>query len=64
MYGIGVHIAARVAAQAGAGQVLVTRTVRDLAYGAAFDFQSLGPFQLKGVPGEWELLEATIPTAS
>ncbi len=61
--GIGVHIAARVAAQAGAGQVLVTRTVRDLTFGTAFEFRSLGSFALKGVPGEWELLEATFPAA-
>jgi class 3 adenylate cyclase len=62
--GIGVHIAARVAAQAGAGQILVTRTVRDLSYGTAFDYRSLGSFSLKGVPGEWELLEVSVPTGS
>lgn len=62
--GLGVHIAARVAAQAGTGQVLVTRTVRDLTIGTAFDYRSVGSFALKGIPGEWELLEASIPTAS
>jgi class 3 adenylate cyclase len=57
--GIGVHIAARVAAHASGGQVLVTRTVRDLSYGTGAEFRSIGSFSLKGVPGEWELLEAT-----
>jgi class 3 adenylate cyclase len=60
--GLGVHIAARVAAQAGPGQVLVTRTVRDLALGTAFDYRSIGSVALKGVPGQWELLEASPPT--
>jgi len=57
--GIGVHIAARVMAQAGPGQVLVTRTVRELTAGTDAAFQSIGSVNLKGVPGEWELLEAT-----
>ncbi len=60
--GIGVHIGARVAAQAGAGQVLVTSTVRDLTFGTGFTFRSIGSFTLKGVPGDWELLEASIPS--
>jgi class 3 adenylate cyclase/dihydrofolate reductase len=57
--GIGVHIAARVLSKAGPGQVLVTRTVRDLTVGTEIDFKPLGVVQLKGVPGEWELLEAS-----
>ena len=62
--GIGVHIAARVAAQAGAGQVLVTRTVQDLTQGTGFAYRPIGTFSLKGVPGDWELLEASIRRAS
>jgi class 3 adenylate cyclase/dihydrofolate reductase len=58
--GIGVHIAARVLAQAGPGQVLVTRTVRDLTAGTDLEFRSIGSLSLKGVPGEWELLEASV----
>jgi class 3 adenylate cyclase/dihydrofolate reductase len=58
--GIGVHIAARVLAQAGPGQVLVTRTVRDLTAGTDLVFRSIGSVSLKGVPGEWELLEASV----
>jgi class 3 adenylate cyclase/dihydrofolate reductase len=53
--GIGVHIASRVMSSAGDGQVVVTRTVRDLATGTDLAFTSLGAVALRGVPGEWEL---------
>jgi class 3 adenylate cyclase/dihydrofolate reductase len=58
--GIGVHIAARALAEAGEGQVIVTRTVRDLATGTDLAFTPVGPVGLRGVPGEWELFEASI----
>ena len=58
--GIGVHIAARVLGQAGPGQVLVTSTVRDLTAGTDLAFRPIGSVTLKGVPGEWELLEASV----
>jgi len=54
--GIGVNIAARVAALAGAGELLVSRTVTDLVAGAGYVFASRGRHSLKGVPGHWELL--------
>jgi class 3 adenylate cyclase len=54
--GIGVHIAARVAALAGAGELLVSRTVRDLVAGGGYDFISRGAHVLKGLPDTWELL--------
>ena len=53
--GIAVHIGARVAARAGPGEVLVSRTVRDLVAGSGLDFETRGAAELKGVPGEWEL---------
>jgi class 3 adenylate cyclase/dihydrofolate reductase len=53
--GIGVHIAARALAEAEEGQVVVTRTVRDLSTGTDLLFSSLGSVGLRGVPGEWEL---------
>jgi len=53
--GLGVHIGARVAARAVAGEVLVSRTVRDLVAGSGLEFHSRGSHDLKGVPGEWEL---------
>jgi class 3 adenylate cyclase len=56
--GIGVHIAARVVALAGAGEVLVSRTVRDLVIGSGLSFVDRGTHALKGVPDEREILEA------
>jgi class 3 adenylate cyclase len=56
--GIGVHIAARVLALAGAGEVLVSRTVRDLVTGSGLRFVDRGTHTLKGVPDDWEILEA------
>jgi pimeloyl-ACP methyl ester carboxylesterase len=53
--GIAVHIAARVSAQAGAGEVLVSSTVKDLVAGSQLSFTDRGTRQLKGVPGEWRL---------
>ena len=56
--GIAVHIGARVMAQAGAGEVLVSGTVRDLTSGAGLRFEPHGVHVLKGVPGEWPLFRA------
>jgi class 3 adenylate cyclase len=53
--GIAVHIGARVAAQAGPSEVLVSRTVTDLVAGSGIDFDDRGEHVLKGVPGEWRL---------
>jgi class 3 adenylate cyclase/dihydrofolate reductase len=57
--GIGVHIAARALSQAGDREVVVTRTVRDLATGTDLAFSPLGAVGLRGVPGEWELFAAS-----
>jgi class 3 adenylate cyclase len=53
--GIAVHTGARVAAQAGSGEVLVSSTVRDLVAGSGLSFQDRGVQVLKGIPGEWRL---------
>jgi class 3 adenylate cyclase len=53
--GIAVHVAARISALAGAGTVLVSRTVRDLAAGSGIEFEPVGRHQLKGVPDEWDI---------
>jgi class 3 adenylate cyclase len=53
--GIAVHVAARVMALAGAGEVLCSRTVRDLVAGSGFTFSDRGSHQLKGVPDAWQL---------
>jgi class 3 adenylate cyclase/pimeloyl-ACP methyl ester carboxylesterase len=59
--GIAVHVAARIAALAGPGEVLASRTVRDLAVGSGIDFRPGGSHRLKGVAEEWEVfgVEAT-----
>lgn len=53
--GIAVHIAARIAALAGAGDVLASRTVKDLTTGSGLIFTDRGIHTLKGVPEEWQL---------
>jgi class 3 adenylate cyclase len=53
--GIAVHLAARVASAADAGEVLVSRTVVDLVAGSGLGFAARGRHALKGVPEEWEL---------
>jgi class 3 adenylate cyclase len=58
--GIAVHIAARVMAHAGSGEVLCSRTVRDLVAGAGFAFSDRGVHRLKGVPDDWQLYAAEV----
>ncbi len=53
--GIAVHIARRVAEAAGPGEVLVSRTVRDLVAGSGITFDDRGVHDLEGVPEPWEL---------
>lgn len=53
--GMAVHIAARVAGQAGAGEVLVSSTVREIVTGSRRTFTERGEHALKGVPGTWRL---------
>jgi pimeloyl-ACP methyl ester carboxylesterase len=53
--GIAVHIAARVMAGAGAGEIRCSRTVRDLTAGSGLVFEDLGEHTLKGVPDAWQL---------
>ena len=49
------HIAARVSALAGPGEVLVSSTVKDLVAGSGIRFEDRGTHALKGVPDEWRL---------
>jgi class 3 adenylate cyclase len=53
--GIAVHIAARVIAEASPGEILVSRTVRDLVTGSDVRFVERGSHALRGVEGSWEL---------
>jgi class 3 adenylate cyclase len=53
--GIAVHIGARINDNAGAGEVLVSGTVKDLVVGSGIPFEDRGEHELKGVPGQWRL---------
>jgi class 3 adenylate cyclase len=57
--GLAVSIGARVAAAAGAGEVLVSQTVKDLVAGTGLLLEDRGERELKGVPGTWRLYAAT-----
>lgn len=51
--GIAVNIGARLGALAGASEVLVSQTVKDLVAGSGLAFEDRGVHELKGIPGEW-----------
>jgi pimeloyl-ACP methyl ester carboxylesterase len=57
--GIAVHAAARVMAQSGSNEVMVSRVVTDLVAGAGLKFAERGSFELKGLPGRWDLFAAS-----
>jgi class 3 adenylate cyclase len=56
--GVAVHIAARVGALAGPGEVLVSSTVKDLVAGSGIVFNDRGEHELKGIPDRWRLFAA------
>jgi len=56
--GLAVHLAARIAALAGPGEVLASSTVRDLVVGSGLAFADRGEHELKGIPGRWRLFAA------
>ena len=58
--GIAVHIGARIAAEAGPREVLVSGIVRDLAAGSSIEFENRGVRALRGVPGDWQLFAARV----
>ena len=53
--GLAVHIGARIGALAGAGEVLVSSTVKELVVGSPLAFRDRGEHELKGVPGTWRV---------
>ncbi len=57
--GIALHLGARAAARAGAGEVLVTATTRDLVAGSGLAFEDRGEFELKGLDERRRLYAAT-----
>ena len=61
--GLAVHTGARIGAMAGPGEVLTSRTVRDLSAGSDLRFDSLGPHHLKGLPEETEVFRVSTSAA-
>jgi class 3 adenylate cyclase len=59
--GIGVHIAARIVAAAASGEILTSRTVRDLVVGSDIAAEDRGTHALKGLDGTWQLFAITRP---
>jgi len=59
--GIAVHVAARVMAAADPGEILVSRTVRDLVAGSDVTLADRGMYLLKGIDGDWQLLAVVQP---
>jgi class 3 adenylate cyclase len=57
--GLAVHLAARIAGLARAGEVLASRTVRDLVIGSELRFADRGEHELKGIPDRWHVYAAT-----
>jgi pimeloyl-ACP methyl ester carboxylesterase len=58
LHGIAVHLGARVMSQAGAGEVLVSSTTRDLVAGSGLEFEDRGEYELKGIEGTRRLFAA------
>jgi pimeloyl-ACP methyl ester carboxylesterase len=59
--GLSLHIAARIAALASAGTIVVSRTVKDLVAGSGISFEDIGVYDLKGVPDQWHLYRVLSP---
>ncbi len=59
--GIAVHLGARVMAEAGSGETVVSSTVKDLVVGSEIVFEDRGEHHLKGVPGTWRLFAVSHP---
>ena len=57
--GLAIHLAARVSGMAAAGDIVVSRTVRDLVAGSGIEFEDFGVHSLKGIPGEHQLFRVT-----
>jgi class 3 adenylate cyclase len=58
--GLAVHLAARIMSLAGPGEILVSRTVRDLVIGSELSFTDRGEHRLKGIPDPWTLYAASL----
>jgi class 3 adenylate cyclase len=43
------------------GGIMASSTVKDLVIGSSMEFSECGPFELKGIPGTWNLFEVRAP---
>ena len=59
--GLSVVIGARIGALAGAGEVLVSQTVKDLVAGSGLTFEDAGDYELKGIPDRWHVYRVVPP---
>jgi class 3 adenylate cyclase len=59
--GLVFHIGARIVALAEPGEILVSQTVRDVTASSHLQFCERGSYDLKGLPGKWDLFSATLP---
>lgn len=57
--GVAVHLGARIMGEASPGEILVSRTVKDLVIGSPIEFIDRGLHTLKGIDGEWQLFAVT-----
>ena len=55
--GVAIHMAARVSGMAAGGDILVSRTVKDLAAGSGIEFEDIGTHSLKGIPDEHQIFK-------
>jgi class 3 adenylate cyclase len=58
--GLAVHLAARIVSLAQAGEILASRTVRDLVIGSELRFTDRGEHELEGIPDRWTVYAATV----
>lgn len=59
--GVAVHLASRVMSAASPGEIVVSRTVKDLVIGSGISFTDRGSHHLKGIAGEWQLFSVDSP---
>jgi class 3 adenylate cyclase len=59
--GIAVHVASRLLPLAGANEVLVSSTTRDLVEGSGLALEDAGTFELKGLSGPRQVFRLTVP---
>lgn len=57
--GVAIHMAARVSSLASGGDILVSRTVKDLVAGSGIGFENFGVHELKGMPDEHQIFKVT-----